>query len=62
MSPGDAILWINPDTGQTQVGIYIAPYGAQYVIQTATHTGHLGLRYVNPKDVRAADNGTGEQR
>lgn len=52
MNPGDAIHWTNPENGQTQVGIFIARYGTKLVIETATHTGHIGLRYVSPADVR----------
>lgn len=53
MNPGDAIHWTNPDNGQIQVGIFIARYGTRLVIETAAPTGHLGLRYVDPKDVRS---------
>lgn len=60
MNPGDAVHWTNPDTGQTQVAIFVARYGTRLVIETHTHTGHLGLRYVDPKDVRPTDTSIAE--
>lgn len=47
MSPGDAI-------------IYVGSYGGRAIIETTTPSGHLGLRYVDPRHVRAADNGSGD--
>jgi hypothetical protein len=52
VSPGDALHWTNPDTGQTQVGVFVCRYGARLVIETACINGHLGLRYVQPEHVR----------
>lgn len=60
MSPGDAIHWTNPDTGQTQIGVFVCRYGNRLVIETATHTGHIGLRYVQPEHVRPASIPTAE--
>lgn len=55
MSPGDPVIWTNPDGGHQQVAIFVARYGLRLVIETTSPTGHLGLRYVDPKDVRPAD-------
>lgn len=54
MTQGDPVFWTNPDGGHTQVGIYVATYGRRLVIETTSTTGHLALRYVDPKDVRGA--------
>jgi hypothetical protein len=53
MSPGDPVIWIDRGAaGAERPGHYVATYGGRLVIETVTHTGHLGLRYVDPRDVR----------
>jgi hypothetical protein len=54
MTSGDPILWTNPTTGKEQPGSYVSTYGRWSIIGTLTETGHLGLRYVHPGDVRSA--------
>jgi hypothetical protein len=60
MNQGDPVIWTN--AGKDQPGTFICRYGRWYVIETVTSKhGHLGLKYVNPNDVRPAqqDNGSG---
>lgn len=60
MTPGDPIFWTDPATGDERPGKFVAAYGGRLIIETVTHAGHLGLRYVDPKDVRPVTS-TGER-
>jgi hypothetical protein len=59
MSPGDPILWTDPDTGREYSGKYVGSYGGRAIVETTTPSGHLGLRYVDSRHFRSADNGDG---
>lgn len=54
MNPGDLVLWTDPCTERDQSAVFIARYGSRMIIETITPSGHLGLRYVDPRDVRPA--------
>lgn len=54
MTPGDLVIWTDSSIERDQSAVFIARYGPRLIIETVTHTGHLGLRYVDPKDVRPA--------
>lgn len=61
MNPGDSILWIDIETGREYSGKYVGSFGGRSIIETTTPTGHLGLRYVDPRHIRRADNGSPTQ-
>jgi hypothetical protein len=60
LNPGDPVIWTNPTTGTELASTFVGTYGRWSIIETVTESGHLGLRYVHPTDVRTADNGTPE--
>lgn len=60
MTPGDAIIWTDIETGREYSGKYIGSYGGRAIIETTTPSGHLGLRYVDPRHVRAANSASGD--
>lgn len=57
MAPGDPVIWTDSVTGDERPGKFVGTYGGRQIIETVTHTGHLGLRYVDPKDVRPVTSG-----
>lgn len=58
LSPGDHVIWSSPTTGTELAATFVGTYGRWSIIETVTESGHLGLRYVHPGDVRPADNGS----
>jgi len=53
MNPGDPIIWTD-SAGAEQAGIYIGRHGNHAIAETVTPSGHLGLRYVDFRDMRPA--------